>query len=273
MPQIAYQPVDIIEQALGVEHASFNPDDRDRKIKEAISNGMPVMLIQPRVEMEWGVLCGYTGDGQFYGRSYFDNLKPDEKDIFTNNGYFLADSYPGAAPSLTYFLRGRTAPVPLNESLKKSLETAKYLYTTERRDHNNFIIGLAAYDVMIDGLRRDDAGFAALTQYGATGNGIILLTQLIDKRRAARDFWVEKSQYLSVINAKKMRDVAELYADVLSALDTVLPNEFIVSTQKGFPFEAWSKETRSKIFDALTACRRMEQQALEKITDVLEHWA
>jgi|GEM_PF-5860141 len=128
------------------------------------------------------------------GRSYFDNLKPHKKDIFTDNEYFLADSYPGVAPELIYFLRSRISPMPLNEALKKSLETAQYLYTTERRNHNDYTFGLAAYDAMIDGLHRDDVGFAALTQYGATGNGIILLTHLIDNRRAAITFWEEKSQ-------------------------------------------------------------------------------
>jgi len=272
MPQIAYQPVDIIEQALGVERVFFTPEDRDSKVKEAISRGRPAMLIQPRVEMEWGVICGYTEDGRFYGRSYFDNLKPDVKDIFTDNEYFLANSYPGAAPELIYFLRGRTSPIPLNEALKKSLETAKSLYTTERRSHNDFIIGLTAYDVMIDGLRRDDSGFAVLTQYSPTGNGIILLTQLIDKRRAAYAFWEEKSQYLSTINAKKMRDVANLYPDVLSALDAVLPNDIVVSTQNGYPFEAWSTEKRTQIAEALTSCKQLEQQAIDIISDVLNHW-
>jgi len=272
MPQIAYQPVDILEQAVGVEHASFTHEDRDDKIKEAISNGMPVMLIQPRVEMEWGVLCGYTGDGKFYGRSYFDNLKPDKKDIFTDNEYFLADSYPGCAPELIYFLHGRTSQLSLNEALKKSLETAKYLYTIERRNHNDYTFGLAAYDVMIDGLHRDDAGFAALTQYGATGNGIILLTHLIDKRRAAMTFWEEKSQYLSTVSAKKMCDVVSLYANVLSTLYTVLPNDFTVSVQNGFPFEAWSEEKRTQIADALTTCKQLEQQVLDIVTDVLNHW-
>ena len=272
MPQIAYQPVDIIEQAFGVERASFTPEDRDHKIKDAIDNGMPVMLINPRIEVEWGVLCGYTGDGKFYGRSYFDNLKPEENDIFTENGYFLADSYPGVAPELIYFLRGRTSPIPLNVALKKSLETAKYLYTTGRRNHNDYIIGLTAYDVMIDGLRRDDAGFAALTQYGATGNGIILLTHLIDKRRAAVAFWEEKSQYLSTVNAQKMRDVANLYTTVLSTLDAVLPNDLVVSTQNGFPFEAWSAEKRVQIAGALTTCKQLEQQVVDIISDVLSHW-
>ena len=273
MLQIAYNPNITLEKSVGVEHALFAPENRDSKVKEAISHGKPVMLIQPRVEMEWGVLCGYTEDGRIYGRSYFDNLKPDKKDIFTNNEYFLADSYPGADPSLIYFLDNRATPIPLNEALKKSLETALWLYTTGNK-HNNpdYALGLSAYDVIIDGLRRDDTGFAALTQYGATGNGIFLLTQLIDKRRAANAFWIEKSQYLSDINAKKMRDVANLYADVLSTLNVILPNDIINSTQNGYPFEAWSVEKRNQIADTLITCKEMEQQVVDIISDVLNHW-
>ncbi|MDR0324690.1 MAG: helix-turn-helix domain-containing protein [Oscillospiraceae bacterium] len=272
MPQIEYNPNIPLEKAVGVEGVNLASEDRDCKIREAISRGMPVMLIEPRVEMEWGVLCGYTGDGRFYGRSYFDHLKPDEKDIFTDNHYFLADKYPGADPSLIYALSGRTAPLPLIESLKASLETARSLYTAKPRHNGHYLFGIDAYDILINGLRRDAADFAAITQYGTTGNGIILLTRLIDARRAAHSFWAEKSQYLSAINARKMRDVAELYSGIVSALGTVLPNEFIASFQDGYPFEAWPKETRLRFADALTTCKQLEQQALGIITDVLKHW-
>lgn len=272
MPQIEYNPNITLERAVGVERGSFVSEERDFKVREAISRGMPVMLIEPRVEMEWGVLCGYTGDGRFYGRSYFDNLKPDEKDIFTDNIYFLADKYPGSDPSLIYFLSCRTVPLPLNDALKTSLETAQNLYTAKPRHNEHYVFGLAAYDILINGLRRDDADFAAITQYGTTGNGIILLTRLIDARRAAHTFWAEKSQYLPTENAQKMHDVAKLYAGVVSALSAVLPDKIIASTQNGFPFEAWSAETRMQFANALTTCKQLEQQAIDIITDVLRHW-
>ncbi len=111
MPQIAFDPAANLERATVVVRACFSTEDRNCKIKESISRGMPVMMIEPRVEMEWGVLCGYTGDGRFYGRSYFDYLKPEEKDIFTENKYYLADRYPGADPDLIYFLRDRTVSI------------------------------------------------------------------------------------------------------------------------------------------------------------------
>ena len=272
MPQIEYNPNILLEHAVGVKSASFSSEDRDDKVREAISHGMPVMLIEPRVEMEWGVLCGYTGDGQFYGRSYFDNLKPAEKDIYTHNHYFLADKYPGVSPDLIYFLSGRTVPLPLNEALKASLLMAQHLYTAKPRHNNQYVFGLAAYDILINGLLRDNADFAAITQYGTTGNGIILLTRLIDARRAAHAFWRGKSRYLSDVNARKMNDVAALYGDIIATLGTVLPNDFIVQTQNGFPFEAWSKDTRGMLCDALTTCKQLEQRIIDGIADVLNHW-
>ena len=272
MPQVAYDPAILLEKALGVERCFFAPENMDLKVKEAISQGMPVMIIQPRVEMEWGVLCGYTGAGQFYGRSYFDYLKPDEKYIFTENNYFLADSYPGADPGMTCFYRDRTNPLPLVEALRLSLETALILYTSEPMHNDHYVFGLDAYDIMINGLSCDDASFAAITQYGTTGNGIILLTRLIDARRAAHAFWMDKSQYLTSENARKMRDVGELYAGFVSVLEAVLPNDKVISTQNGFPFEAWSRETRTHFADALMVCKRLEQQAIDIITDVLKNW-
>ena len=69
-----------------------------------------------------------------------------------------------------------------------------------------------------------------------------------------------------------MCNVAGLYADILSTLDVVLPNEIIISRQNGYPYEAWSKETRIRFADALTVCKGLEHQAFAVITDVLEHW-
>jgi len=272
MPQIALKPDITIARAVGVEGGHFTPEDRDSRVKESISHGMPVMLIQPRVEMEWGVLCGYTGEGQFYGRSYFDYLKPDEKDIFTNNNYFLADSYPGADPRLIFFLSGRTTPAPLDEALKKSLETAKNLFATKPMHDGRYVFGLDAYDILINGLCLDDTGFAAITQYGSTGNCVILLTHLIDARRAAHTFWAEKSEYLSARNVRKMRNVAKLFADMVSVLGDVLPNDIINFAQNGYPIDAWVQEKREKAASALTTCKQLEQQTLNIISDTLENW-
>jgi hypothetical protein len=160
----------------------------------------------------------------------------------------------------------------VKDSLKASLEIARHLYSATPRHNGHYIFGIDAYDILINGLRRDDNGFAAITQYGTTGNGIILLTRLIDARRAAYNFWSEKAQYLSVSNNKKMLDVAELYNNIVSTLNTLLPNDLILSTQNGFPFEAWSSETRVRFVDALINCKQMEQQALKLIIEVLERW-
>jgi DNA-binding transcriptional MerR regulator len=271
-PQIAYDPAIVLERALGVKRTVFKPEDLDSQVKNALRHGMPVMLYQPRVEMEWGVLCGYTGDGRFFGRSYFDYLKPDEKDIFTSNNYYLADSYPGYSIDMMIYYHGRTAPFPMDDALRASLEIARDLYMSEPKYNGYFVFGPAAYDILINGLRRDDHGFAALTPYGATGNGQILLTRLIDCRRAAHLFWAEKSQYLPPEKARKMYKVSDLYASITSALSAVLPNDTVASTQNGYPFEAWSAETRARFADTLTICKNLEQQAIDIISDVLEHW-
>ncbi len=271
-PQIAFDPAIALERALGLERAVFRAEDLDGQVKQALSKGMPVMLYQPRVEMEWGVLCGYTGDGRFYGRSYFDYLQPEEKDIFTTNNYYLADNYPGFSTDMMFYYGGRKAPIPLADALKASLETARFLYQAEPMYNGYFVFGSAAYDILINGLRRDDEHFAAITQYGATGNGQILLTRLIDCRRSAHLFWVKKSQVLLAENARKMQEVSGLYAEMVSALGAVLPNDTVASTQNGYPFEAWSAEKRMRLADALTACQNMEQEAIRIINDVLEHW-
>lgn len=133
--------------------------------------------------------------------------------------------------------------MPWNDALKVSLKTALRLYTAKPRRDGAYIVGISAYGIMIDGLRCNDTGFAAITQFGATGNGIIFLSHLLDACRGARDFWsAQLKKYLSDRNAHKMRNIIEFYNRLVSALKTVLPNDFVRSSLNGYPFEPWSKE-------------------------------
>lgn len=129
MLQVAYDPAATLIQSMGIERVFISEEGGNSQVRDAIKNGMPVMIIQPRVEMEWGVLCGYMGEDKFYGRSYFDYISPEEKDIFTDNRYYLADGFPGADPNLMCFYRsGEAAPLPVCDALRLSLETARKLY-------------------------------------------------------------------------------------------------------------------------------------------------
>ena len=69
-----------------------------------------------------------------------------------------------------------------------------------------------------------------------------------------------------------MHDAACLYAEFLSVLETVLPNDFIASVQNGFPFNAWTKEQRTRLADALSACKELDRQVFDIIVRVLEQW-
>ena len=272
MPHVLYDPAVMLERAAGVTRGCFSFDQMDACVKEAIHCAKPVMLLQPRVEMEWGVLCGYTGDGRFYGRSYFDYLKPGVEDIFTDNNYFLADCYYQTDPHYVYFLQSLTSPLPTREALKVSLETALSVYTAAPQYGNIFYFGMDAYDILIDSLRLDDRGFSALTQYGATGNGYILLTRLVDARRAAHIFWSGKSSLISGKNGQKLRDLSALYAQMVSVLSTVLPNDLVASTQNGYPVTAWTQSARLAVADAVAACKEYERQAIVLIEEVLARW-
>lgn len=65
MPQIEYDPSIILEHAVGVERRHFTADNRDCKLKETIRRGMPVMIIEPRVEMEWAFFTVTSGTTSF----------------------------------------------------------------------------------------------------------------------------------------------------------------------------------------------------------------
>lgn len=272
MPQILYDPTSLAEQAFGVSGAYFMTEERDLRVRESIDRGLPVMLIEPRVEMEWGVLCGYTSDGNFYGRSYFDYLRPDERDCFTNNYYYLADSYPGADPERIYFLQERTMMLPRHKALKASLKTAQRLYKADTRGNGQYVFGTAAYDVLIRGLRCEDEAFAAISSYGTTENGILLLSRLIDARKAAAMFWMMQLKYISDRNVSLIRDLIGLYQQMVGALEALLPEELLRNALNGYPVRAWTKEFRRGLADALSECKRWEIQVLKKIESVLKQW-
>ena len=69
-----------------------------------------------------------------------------------------------------------------------------------------------------------------------------------------------------------MRDIIEFYNRLVSALETVLPNDFIRSSLNGYPFEPWSKETRIHLVDTLINCKHLEQQVVNIIPDILKDW-
>ncbi len=272
MPHVLYDPAAVLERTAGVTRASISSERMDACVQEAICSAKPVMLIQPRVEMEWGILCGYTGDRRFYGRSYFDYLKPGVEHIFTDNYYFLADCYSQADPHYVYILQERTFPLPIKEALKSSLETALSICTAAPQFGNTFYFGMDAYDILVDSLRLEDSGFAALTQYGATGNGYNLLARLLDARRAARDFWTEKFHLVPGKNGQKLRNLAVLYGQMVSELNKVVSDDIAAATLNGYPFKAWSQSTRLTIADVLDACKEYERQAIILIEEVLAHW-
>lgn len=148
---------------------------QNQSIKEALNRGKPVMVIQPRVEMEWGILSGYTGDGRFFGRSYFDYLKPDKDSIFTENQYFLADCYSQVDPHFVYFLKDRISPLSIQKALKASLETALFIYKAAPQYGDTYYFGMDAYDILINSLRLEDDSFAALSM--VLPNDLVVSTQ------------------------------------------------------------------------------------------------
>ena len=171
-----------------------------------------------------------------------------------------------------YILQERTFPLPIKEALKSSLETALSICTAAAQFGNAFYFGMDAYDILVDSLRLEDSGFAALTQYGATGNGYNLLARLLDARRAARDFWTEKFHFVSGKNGQKLRSLAVLYGQMVSELNKVVSDDIAAAALNGYPFTAWSQSTRLTIADVLDACKEYERQAIILIEEVLAHW-
>lgn len=66
--------------------------------------------------------------------------------------------------------------------------------------------------------------------------------------------------------------MSALYAQMVSVLSTVLPNDLVASTQNGYPVTAWTQSARLAVADAVAACKEYERQAIVLIEEVLARW-
>lgn len=193
---------------------SFFPEStetRDSEIVSSIENGIPVMVLGGRRAPEWSTVLGYekTAEGlKFFGRSYFDENAPCEE-LFTANGYTLADCYPGEAAPLLF--RETDRRISFTHALKKSLETCLAMF----RPYKGF--GYDAYLRMIDSFNNN----SFRTSWNTDGEVKPVIDALTDARCAAVLFLEKSTDKTSSKAAESLKQAAELYSEISKTLLTV----------------------------------------------------
>ena len=221
-------------------------------IMEDIQNGKPVLAISLRVAPEWGVITGYTDNGnQFLCRTYFDReifealeqdddqSRDDRRMVYEDNeGYLFSDFWPFI---IIHFGEKRDVPSPL-DILKTSLTTMiNSFHAEECRGYHQ---GKEAYKAWIGGLATE-SDFqletdreSVLRRLDVNDN---MLLNLIDARRSAAS-WLHENislipvsgrQYLERIaeNCQSISDTAAAFQQLVNHLPTC---EIAYNTTKTF---------------------------------------
>lgn len=197
-------------------------------IMEDIQNGKPVLAINLRVAPEWGVITGYTDNGnRFLCRTYFDQetfnaLEQEERRLVfeENGGYLFSDFWPFI---IMHFGEKKSQPSP-QDILKTSLTMLVDSFSAE--DCRGYHQGKEAYRAWIEGLSKE-ADFRlendrenVLRRLSVNDN---MLCHLTDSRQAAAVWLRENVSLLTEMGREYLEKIAENFqtiADTLSAFQS-----------------------------------------------------
>ncbi|MDR1328362.1 MAG: hypothetical protein LBK23_02025 [Oscillospiraceae bacterium] len=271
--------------ALGVDVYSVQDEaDICERAKRSIDGGYPVLLVGGRWEPEWTLACGYaveSGVTKFFGRTYFDfqnhirsaetiehqSTKVPENEIYTENGYFYLNGFPGVAPgALTRFYNKTCAPISRKQALKISLETCVKMFEQPPREHGHKY-GYDAYDVLISGFELDDAAYRAKCT-----NVQYHIGSMQDARRAAHAYLSANADLLGKENDAKLSAVAEIYRKMTDNLLAAVPYEETTAVFDGGGGSVWDKARRLELTAALKKNKDLERQARIIAADILNNW-
>ncbi|MCM1189675.1 MAG: helix-turn-helix domain-containing protein [bacterium] len=198
-----------------------------KTVMEDIRNGRPVLAMNLRVAPEWGVITGYTDDGEhFLCRTFFDGdvfavleqeeNRADRRTVFEENGgYLFSDFWPFL---IFHFGDKKAVPQPA-DILKKSLAVLVASFRGERQ--RGYYQGRDAYLAWIEGLSREEDFRTAegkedcLRRLNVNDN---MLCNLIDARRAAA-FWLRENLFLlSGMEREQLAKIAGNFQNIFDGL-------------------------------------------------------
>jgi len=272
LPQIGWVDGGNVDNAVGRKHyAAKRKRKRARMLMDSIRQGVPVLCGKPRVEDEFGIICGYRkkpfGRLVPYGRSYFDYEPPARDKIFTEDHYFHADMYPGW--QLDFYAK-KGDPIPPRQALKASLEACLKIYTQEPAEWAvpfGYKYGDAAYAVWIEKLANPEG----IDEYD--GKLHHHFRALVDARRAASVYLNQSCPLLRGANRERLAKAADLYGEMTQALLRVKEYQ----TAEGVMFIyaehlPWSPADRALLAETLQQIRVWEAQARVNVQEILDAW-
>ena len=268
MPQCGYDVETPLYRALGFEPYGIPDEDKRRqKVIECVDKGVPVLCCGQRGAPEWGIIAGYAKGGEvFFGRTYFDYEGAKEGEVFTEDGYYLADKFPGQYPeALMKFFDRRREPISPQAALRQSLETCIGTLNQGPGDYG-YIRGYQAYELWIRGLE-DEGKF---TEFPAGTNGYHL-DQLRDARRCAHVYLGKCLELLHNDNRTRLERAAGLFITMSEKLMTIAPYEGTESSFNG-KVEDWGIGKRREFAALLREACAMEREVEGEFRMILDDW-
>lgn len=206
-------------------------------IMEDIRNGKPVLAINLRVAPEWGVITGYTDNGNhFLCRTYFDKeifdaLKRGEEPypgdrqmiLKDNEGYLCNDFWPFL---ILHFGENKADRPSPSDILKNSLTIL--IDSFHAKECRGYYQGKEAYEAWIKGLAKD-MDFQLENDRESVLRRLCvndaMLCSLIDSRRSAASYLHENISLMTGKGREYLEKIAENFStisDSFSAFRTKL---------------------------------------------------
>ena len=250
-------------EALGYVSTCIHSDGKNpqevKKVRDvvvqSINNGVPVLAIDLIEVPDWGVIVGYSDDGEeFLCRTYFD--KTEE--------YSRAKKWPWVVeiPKKIGEVHDR------KDSLLKSLEIAVTVANTEKYEH--YASGFSAFESWISDLT-DDSRFEALDEEKLNGMNHVnawCYNSLIDARQSAVKYLRAIEDELGKESAPHLSEAASIYEKAVKKLiDGRHYAPFPWQLKDG---KRWTNTMRHAEADVMKEVLALERKAVDELKAVLE---
>ncbi len=260
LPQNGTVRDDLINAAVGYEgYTIADSKTRTEQIKKSIANGFPVACMGQHGDPEWGMLLGYNGVDEFFGRSFLDvdpqtNGSTDSVRFFTENNYQMATDYPGVYPDLFTVLYDRECPkMSSDKLLHASLELCQSsLYDIPSNDAK---YGVEALTMLITGLSNEYTDFVEKINFNV---GILL-----DSRRAAYIYLKNHAGDAGSRYKQSVMGLSSSYQELFSVLSKAIPYDTCYSKVE------WDFQTRQDVIESLRQALEIEKKIHEEVVRVL----
>lgn len=273
--QLGYDHASAALRGLGREVTpqwSPSPDPVQRaRIRDSLKRGVPALGIDLHVAPEWAVIAGYTSEGHWLCRSYFEGAceNPDQP---TGTPYVVSDRWPWLSVVIGERQRQTDRVRAFREAVRIAIEIAHQGWFTSGGG-SRYISGVEALEVWASDLltpqRFDPSDTPGLHHHASVNQ--FMYDSLQDARSAAVAFLRLNSDVCPPARRQSMRKIIRLYTDELTLLGTVREHLPGHPDDRRLTQWNWTPAMRRAQSQALVAARQIEGEAVDEMTRLLPY--